>query len=175
MLGWLILLLTLVPIAELTVLLSVHRALADVFGGRVALLISIGSVVMTGVLGAWLARRQGLAALRALRSTLERGEYPGTELMDTVLIVVGGALLLTPGYLTDVVGISLLIPWTRRLHRQALTSWLHRRIAVRTMGWSSGERDASGQPAASHDSSTRNGPVVIEETFVVRDDPRPGR
>ncbi len=125
----LFLLLTLLPVAELMVMLAVHRAIAERWGNGTGLLITLGTIVLTGLAGAFLARRQGLRALRALQETLARGESPGPALIDAAFVVAGGALLLTPGYLTDLLGLSLLIPWTRRLYRLALLRWFRAKLA----------------------------------------------
>jgi UPF0716 protein FxsA len=128
MLWPLIALLTVVPAVELMLLLEVHRAVANTWGTGVGLLVTVGSLVVSGVLGASLARRQGLGAIRDIGAALDRGESPGTPIIDGALIVFGGALLLAPGYLTDLVGFSLLVPWTRRLVRRAVVRWLRRKI-----------------------------------------------
>ena len=128
MFGRLILLLTVVPAAELFVMIAVHRWLADRVGGGNSLLISLGMILGTGIVGAWLARAQGLLVLRELFQRLATGKSPDRVLLDGVLVVAGGALLLTPGYLTDLVGISLLIPGTRGLWRRVLAAWTRRKL-----------------------------------------------
>ncbi len=113
----LILLFTVIPLVELAILLH----LGSVIGVWNTILI----VVVTGLAGAFLARRQGLAVVGKMRASLEQGLVPGEELLHGLLILAGGLLLLTPGLLTDVVGFALLIPRSRRcaLH------WLRRRIS----------------------------------------------
>ncbi len=107
---------TLIPLTELYLLIEVGR----VIGG----LETIALVVATGAAGAWLARRQGYSTMLAIRKRLNEGLMPGEELIDAFLILVAGVVLLTPGLLTDVVGITLLVPAARgRLKR-----WLRRKI-----------------------------------------------
>lgn len=130
MLARLLLVLTLLPIAELFVMLAVHGAMAERFGTRTALGITLGMIVLTGIVGAALARWQGVAAMRAVREALARGEFPSRALLDAAMIVAGGALLLMPGYLTDLVGVTLLVPWARSLYRRALSRWLERQVAA---------------------------------------------
>lgn len=113
----LFLLLTLVPFVELTILLEVHRGIANTWGTGAGLLVTFGSILLSGLIGAILLRRQGLAVLRTIRATLARGEFPAYSLVDGALVIVGGALLLTPGFLTDIVGLTMLVPWTRQLWR----------------------------------------------------------
>lgn len=128
MLSRLLLLLTIAPLAELAILLATNHAIAERWGSRTGLLVTIGSLVLSGMVGAALARRQGIRAVQRLSETLNRGEFPGQELVDAALIVVGGALLITPGYLSDLIGLVLLIPWSRRRCRSALQDWFRRKI-----------------------------------------------
>jgi UPF0716 protein FxsA len=127
-LRYLILLLTVVPALELVLLLQVHHAIASAWGDGTALLVTIGSIAATGMAGALLARHQGLAVLRELQQRTVQGELPGQPLMDGVLILIGAALLLTPGFLTDLFGLSLLVPVSRRAYRKLLSRWMRRKI-----------------------------------------------
>jgi UPF0716 protein FxsA len=143
----LFLLLTLVPVVELTILLEVHRGIANTWGTGAGLLVTFGSIILSGVIGATLIRRQGLAVLRTIRATMARGEFPAHSLVEAALVLGGGTLLLTPGFLTDVVGFTLLIPWTRRLWRCIVLYWLRLKLergtAVIRM---QGVRWAAGSP-----------------------------
>ena len=103
----LLLLFTLVPLVELALLL----ALADHTGWRFALAL----VLVTGVLGAALARWQGLRCLRRLQEQLAAGQLPADPIMDGLMILVAGALLITPGILTDLTGFALLTPPVRKI------------------------------------------------------------
>lgn len=103
----LILLFTLVPFIELWLLLW----LSDVTSWEITLLL----VIVTGVAGAWLARLQGFQTWRKIHEQMARGETPAGSLVDALLIFVAGALLLTPGILTDVVGFGLLVPPIRSI------------------------------------------------------------
>jgi len=125
---YLILMLTAVPALELVILLQVHHAIASAWSSGSALLITLGAIVLTGVTGAALARQQGLSVLRQLQQQMGQGQLPGQALMDGVLILIGAALLLTPGFLTDLLGFSLLIPLTRALHRQWLRRWVANKV-----------------------------------------------
>ena len=95
-----------IPLLELFILIQV--------GQVVGLWPTIGLVVTTGFAGAALARREGLKAMWSLQEELAQGRLPGQTLLDGFAILVGGALLLTPGILTDLVGFSFLLPPTRR-------------------------------------------------------------
>jgi len=124
----------LIPLCELVLLLY----LADVTGWQFTLLL----VVTTGVTGTLLARSQGWRTWLRIRQELAAGRMPANSLLDGVLIFVAGALLLTPGILTDLVGISLLIPVCRGYCRRRLVAWFKSRFTVQTAGsgsWSSAQ------------------------------------
>ncbi len=110
----------LVPLLELYLLIQV--------GSHVGVEITIGIVVVTGLVGAWLARRQGLRVLREVQASLAVGDMPADALVDGLLILVAGAVLLTPGLLTDALGFALLIPGGRRVARRLIRRWLPTRI-----------------------------------------------
>ena len=107
MFGYLVLLFTIVPAVELAILI------------RVGTFIGVGNtlflIVFTGVVGAALARYQGLLVLMRIQESLNKGAMPNEELMDGLMILVGGIVLLTPGFITDAMGLFLLLPWTRAL------------------------------------------------------------
>ncbi len=114
------LLFVLVPLIELALLIQV--------GQWIGALPTILLVLFTGVSGAWLARREGLRAIRQVqRDVAERG-VPGTAALDALCILVGGAFLLTPGVLTDLVGFGLLFPPTRALARRIAVREIRKRI-----------------------------------------------
>ncbi|WP_432922010.1 FxsA family protein [Microbispora sp. CA-135349] len=110
----------LVPVLEIWFLIRV----GSVIGGweTVALLIA------DSVLGAWLVRREGRRAWAALRTAIESGRMPDKELIDGAMIVAGGALLLTPGFLSDVFGFFAILPFTRPIARRWLSWFLGRRV-----------------------------------------------
>ena len=116
MLGRLILLFTVVLLAELFILIKIGSHI----GGFNTILL----VFMTAMLGAWLARRQGLRTLRQIQLSLSQGQIPAEELIDGVLILIGGILLVTPGVLTDLFALVLLFSTTRTYFKR----WLRRRF-----------------------------------------------
>jgi len=124
-----------VPLLELILLLKM--------GSRFGFLPTLGLVIVTGVIGGMLARSQGLKAFSAVQKELAQGQMPGKSLMDGMAVLVGGAFLLTPGVLTDLVGFSLLIPWSRKLIQDAVGRSMNRgiqggRIQVRVFGQGGG-------------------------------------
>ena len=100
----------LVPLVELALLLY----LADASSWQFTLLL----VIATGVIGTLLAREQGWRTWTRIRDELAAGRMPADSLLDGVLIFIAGALLLTPGVLTDLLGISLLVPWCRACYEE---------------------------------------------------------
>lgn len=115
MLGRLIALFIIVPLIELALLIRIGQGLG--------LLPTILLVIATGMVGAALARREGLRALWQIRAELASGRLPVGRLLDGVLILGAGLLLLTPGVITDAVGLFVLLPQGR--------AWLKRRLAAR--------------------------------------------
>ena len=124
--GLLFLLLIVVPVVELWVIVQ--------FAQEIGLLETIGLLILISVAGAFLLKQQGMVTWRRMQATLARGEMPGREMTDAFLVMIGGALLLTPGFLTDVVGIALLLPPTRAalkgVFRRMLGSWAVRRAGA---------------------------------------------
>lgn len=125
MLGRLILLFLLTPAVELALLIQVDRL--------IGFWPTIGLIVVTGIVGSHLARREGLSTWRRLNDRLRAGDLPGAELADGVIILVSGALLITPGILTDVIGFLGLIPVTRARLRRLVMRWFQRKMEQGTM------------------------------------------
>ena len=109
-----------VPIFEIYILIEAGRIVG--LGPTLALIIS------TGVAGAWLARSQGVEILRKIQTETSSGRMPAATLIDGCLILVGGLTLLTPGFFTDAIGFSFLIPVTRNLWRKGLHKWLEKQL-----------------------------------------------
>ena len=112
---------TIIPIIEIYLLIEI----GSMFGALTA----VALVILTGFLGAFLARMQGLQTLYRIQESLREGRMPSGELLDALLIGIAGLVLLTPGFLTDSAGFLLLIPATRN----AIKNWLRRQIERRYM------------------------------------------
>jgi UPF0716 protein FxsA len=123
---WLVGLFIVVPIVEIYVIIQVGQAIGAV--PTVLLL------VVESLLGAWIVRREGRRAWEALRDTVQAGTIPGTELIDAALVLIGGTLLLTPGFVTDVFGFFLVLPFTRPIARRLVQVEVNRRAARRATG-----------------------------------------
>lgn len=125
-----------VPIAELAVIIQV--------GQEIGVWWTVGILVADSVLGSVLMRSQGRTAWRRFNEATARGRVPAREVVDGALIIFGGALLLTPGFLTDLLGILLLLPPTRAVVRRVLV----RRFAQRMVASVTGARRGPGRPGA---------------------------
>ena len=119
--------LLLLPILEIVVIVAVGEAI----GGWPTFLL----IVATSLLGAWLIRREGAKAWRALDQAVRSGRMPAREIADGIVVVVGGGLLVVPGFVTDVVGLVLVLPFVRPVARNLLAAVISRRLVTQTMGY----------------------------------------
>ncbi len=150
-----------VPIVELYFLIKV--------GSIIGVFPTILIVIATAVLGTSLLKQQGLATLNRYQQNLAQGKIPAQELIEGLALVFGGALLLTPGFVTDAIGFLCLIPFTR----QAVIRWLLKRVRIsgfsmmsqRTTYQPHEERDTTQQ----HHDSRAGGGRTIEGEFTVKD------
>jgi len=113
---------TLVPFIEIYLLIKI--------GAQVGAFNTILIVILTGLLGASLARLEGLKTMTKVRDSLNRGDLPAEEMLDAMLIFVAGVVLLTPGLITDLAGLALLVPkaryWFKRWLRKKFDEWLEK-------------------------------------------------
>jgi len=114
--AWLFFLLIALPVAEIALLIAIGR--------QIGLAATVALLLVSGLLGAFLARRQGLAVVRKVQSEMAAGRVPAGQLVDGVLILLAGVLLILPGVLTDALGFFCLLPAGRTL----LKAWLRRRF-----------------------------------------------
>lgn len=136
--GWLLLVaFVVVPLVEIFVLIQVGQVIGPWW--------TILLLIADSILGTWLIRREGGRAFPALRAALNSGQMPAKELADGALILIGGTLMLSPGFVTDLVGIVLILPFTRPLARRALTGVVTRRL-VGAGAAAYGPRTAGNQP-----------------------------
>jgi UPF0716 protein FxsA len=126
------------PLVELAVIVSV--------AGSIGVLNTIGLLIAISILGAWLAKREGLGVIRRIQLALDRGELPSREVADGALILLAGALMIAPGFISDCLAIVLLFPPTRALVRGPLMAVVARRGRVAVVGRFSGDstRGAGG-------------------------------
>ncbi len=141
----LVLLFIIVPIAELYVIIQV--------GGLIGVGPTLLLLLLDAILGSWLLKREGRAAWRRFNQALAEKRIPGKEVADGFLVILGGALLIAPGFITDIFGILFLLPPTRAVARRILRRFTVGRVAVAGFpggatvgGWSTGS--GAGRPGA---------------------------
>jgi UPF0716 protein FxsA len=122
----LVVLFVVVPIVELAVIIQVGQVLG--------IPLTLGLLVVMSVIGASLLKREGLGVLRRAQQLARAGRVPGRELADAFLIVVGGALMLTPGFVSDALGLALLLPPVRAVVRPVLLAQLEARAFGAAVG-----------------------------------------
>lgn len=118
--GKLLFLFIAVPAVELILLIKL--------GGLIGLLPTVAIIFVTGALGATLARWQGLSVLHQIQTQMAQGQLPANALFDGVIILLAGALLLTPGFLTDIVGFLSLVPSVRNVFKRAIRKRIEKSI-----------------------------------------------
>ena len=149
----LFLLLIIVPVIEIYLLIKV----GSIIGAFPTILV----VVSTAIAGTWLLKQQGLATLMRFQNSAAQGRMPAQEMAEGLALAFGGALLLTPGFVTDIIGFLCLIPFTR----QGIIRWLMHRMKLKVMsGMSSMDAEVKVR-------ETRSG-RTIEGDFVVKDKDR---
>ena len=139
-----------VPLVEIYVIIQVGQAIGPWW--------TILLLVLDSILGSWLIKHEGSRAFQALREALDSGRMPARELADGALILIGGTLMLAPGFVTDAFGVLLILPMTRPLFRRLLT----RLVAARLVVIGPGGR-FSGRPDAARPGPGPDGPVIRGE------------
>jgi UPF0716 protein FxsA len=134
---WLPVALLLLPVIEIAVIIQVGMQIGASW--TVALLLGMS------LLGAWIIKREGRRAWLDIQRSVDNGQEPGREMVDSALILLGGLLLLIPGLVTDVFGILLVLPFTRPFLRRGAQVWLAKRTTTYVMGRTS-RLDGPGRP-----------------------------
>lgn len=117
---WLILAFIIIPTAELALL---------IYSGQLfGFFSTVSLILLTSLLGAYFAKRQGMKAWADLRNRMATMETPGDALIDSVCILLGGILLIFPGFITDFVGVLLLFSWPRKWLRPFIQKWIYKRM-----------------------------------------------
>lgn len=150
----LVALFVIVPVVELSLLFRLHEWTGNI-------VYTIGLILFTGFLGAWLAKQQGLSTLTRIQQAMAEGRMPASELVDGGMILFAGALLLTPGILTDAFGFSLLFPPCRAVYRRLLKRYLPKpNVQFHVGGHNGGQGGGPGSSSGQHDYD----PSVVEGT-----------
>ena len=134
-----------VPLLEIAVFIEV--------GDRLGLWNTLAVVVLTAIVGTWLLRIQGLAALNRVRGQINQGVLPTKELFDGLCLLFAGALLLTPGFVTDTIGFALFVPQVRNLLRH----WIGRRLELSMTATTMGPNQSHGRGYRPHGGGPRAG------------------
>ncbi len=130
-------------------------------------------ILLTGALGAWLTREQGLRTLGRFQRALAEGRMPQNEIMEGIMILIAGAVLLTPGLLTDAFGFLLLIPPTRRLIRLQLNRYLKDRVKVTRMdGGFPGSPGEETEDAELREKAKRRAKEKVIDAQIIDDENR---
>lgn len=148
------LLFIIIPLLELYLIIKV--------GGYIGAFWTVMIVIATAIIGVNLLRMQGFNTLKRAQQNMERGAMPAMEMMEGIVLAVGGALLITPGFLTDTLGFICLIPFTR----QALIRGFIKRGSVQMHGF----HGHSSYQSPSHDQKNQQGGRTIEGEFHRKDD-----
>lgn len=156
--GLLILLLMIgVPIIEIAVFIEV--------GGRIGVVPTVATVIVTAMIGTALLRQQGFAVLARVRESLAAGRFPIAEVFDGLCLLVAGALLLTPGFVTDAIGLLLFVPPIRAALRRIIGAYFLSSGRVQVFG--------DGPEAGFGPARQPGGPTVIDGEFEEIDEPGP--
>lgn len=121
---YILLLLIIVPVAEIAVIL--------LSGNLIGIWPTIGLLLFTGLLGAYLAKKQGLDTMRKVQTQLQNGQIPGEAILDGICILAGGILLLSPGFITDLTGLLLLAPPSKKVIKRLMKSQFEKWIEKNT-------------------------------------------
>jgi UPF0716 protein FxsA len=116
----LFLIFTLVPVIELGLLIKI--------GSHIGVINTIAIVILTALVGSYLVRQEGIAVVFRIRESMQQGVFPADDLMNGALILVAGALLLTPGFFTDAIGMLFLIPVTREYIKKHVKRYIEKKM-----------------------------------------------
>ncbi|OGD17540.1 membrane protein FxsA [Candidatus Atribacteria bacterium RBG_19FT_COMBO_35_14] len=116
----LLILFLIIPVTELYILIEV--------GKEIGSLSTIGVIILTGIIGTYLVKNEGFMILRKIQNDLNEGIMPGDSLIQGAIILAGGILLLTPGFVTDILGFIFLMPVSRSIVKKYLLKWLKGKI-----------------------------------------------
>ena len=158
MFGLFVILFTVIPALEIYLLFSIGAQI----GGLNTLLV----VIITGILGAALAKSQGLSILMKIQNEMGKGEIPGNQIIQGLMVFAGGLLLLTPGFMTDIFGFSLVLPGTRHILMLWVRKMIERNIArgnVHFHIFKNGQHFSSAQRADDYEQSIVEGDIVEAE------------
>jgi UPF0716 protein FxsA len=138
-----LLLMLLLPVVEIYILVEIGHATAP--------WVPFAIVIVSMLAGSTVARHQGLRVLQRIREDMIAGRMPADSIFDAFLILVAGLLLIFPGVLTDIVGIALLLPWSRSLIKRGAKAWMRRHVEIRVARFGAPFGPNAGGPSTGHD------------------------
>lgn len=97
-------------------------------GNQIGVLYTLLLIILMGIFGVFIAKKQGVHSFQDIRNSIANGQPPGIVMIDTFLIFVGGILFVIPGFITDLIGLSLLVPVSRNLYKPAILNWLRKKM-----------------------------------------------
>ena len=117
----LFLLFTLIPVIELSLLIEI--------GSYIGIFNTIAVVILTAIIGAYMVRMEGMGVMYRIQKSMQEGMFPGEELISAAMILVAGALLLTPGFFTDIIGFLMVIPVTRKYISNLIRKYIEKNMS----------------------------------------------
>ncbi|MDR5898401.1 FxsA family protein [Halomonas vilamensis] len=140
-------------------------------GGQIGLLATLLLILITGIGGLHLIRREGASTLARAREKMNAGEIPSTELLTGAALIFGGALLMAPGFLSDALGLACLLPNARRVMLKLLT-WLGLKASVNTQQQAGNQQSRKSHTHTNSDTSSNSRQdAPLEGDFISRDEP----
>ena len=161
---WIILALVAIPVIEIALFIEL--------GGWVGLWPTIALVIITAIIGGVLLRAQGFAALRQMQDAMADGADPRGPMAHGILILVAGLLMLTPGFFTDAVGFTLLVPPARAAIIALVGPWVARRMVVHSQAMPPGGMHGSAGGSGRGPATSDNGPIDADYVDLTDDNPR---
>lgn len=117
---WLLLLLIAIPAVELALLFWA--------AGNIGFFVTVGMIIATGVIGAFIAKKKGTKAISDIRKSMENFEPPGENLLNAAFVLVGGILLLSPGFISDAIGLTMLFSPTQKIYKPLIYRFIHKKM-----------------------------------------------
>lgn len=99
-----------------------------IVGNQIGVLNTLLLILLPSIIGLFIAKKQGIQSFQNISNSIENGQPPGIAMIDTFLIFVGGVFFIIPGFLTDVIGLTLLIPLTRKFYKPIIIKWIHKKL-----------------------------------------------
>lgn len=109
-------------------MILIEIAIFIVVGKLIGVFNTLLLIILTSIIGAVVAKKQGMYSIQNMQTNIKQGEAPGPAMVDTFLIFIGGVLLVLPGFLTDVIGLSMLFSFSRKVYKPFIYKWLRKKM-----------------------------------------------